>query len=190
MKKITRMVNVKGEPVDKGGKCTTERKSPRPHTVTIPPSKTCTAGTTSEPLRVPVIENDSRTRVLHERTVDKKVIRGVAEGAASIGTVVGQMGEMSTVGAIISDTVVLWMTGSPLTTTGAFVFRAVDMEMACGMALKTTSHCSCDGFWAQAGIVRCNACGIGGCATLVKGRSSVSRDVRRDIKQCSGGGLW
>ena len=33
-KKITRTVKVKGEPVDKGGKCTMERKSPRPHTVT------------------------------------------------------------------------------------------------------------------------------------------------------------
>ena len=29
------MVNVKGEPVDKGGKCTMERKSPRPRTVTM-----------------------------------------------------------------------------------------------------------------------------------------------------------
>ena len=29
------MVNVKGEPVDKGGKCTMERKSPRPHTITL-----------------------------------------------------------------------------------------------------------------------------------------------------------
>ena len=30
-----RMVNVKGESVVKGGKCTTEKMSPRPHTVTV-----------------------------------------------------------------------------------------------------------------------------------------------------------
>ena len=124
-----------------------------------------------------------------KRTVNEKVIGGVTEGAASIGTAAGQVGETSTVGAIISDTVVLWMTRSPLTTAGTFVFGAVDTEMARGMALKTTSRCSHNGFWAQVGIVRCNACGIGGCATLVKGRSSVSGDVRRDIKQRSGGGL-
>ena len=188
-KKITRTVNVKGEPIDKGGKCTTERKSPRPHTVTIPPSKTCTTGTISEPLRIPVVEDDTRTQVLHKRTVDEKVIGGVTEGKVSIGTVAGQVGETSTVGAIISDTAVLWMTRSPLTTAGTFVFGAVDTEMARGMALKTTSRCSRDGFWAQAGIVRCNACGIGGRVTLVKGGSSVSGDVRRDIKQRSGGGL-
>ena len=188
-KKITRTVNVKGEPTDKGGKCTMERKSPQPRTVTIPPSKTCTTRTASESLRIPVVEDDTRTWVLHERTVDEKVIGGITEGAASIGTVAGQMGETSTEGAIISDTAVLWMAGSPLMTAGTFVFGAVDTEMACGVALKTTSHCSCDGFWAQAGIMRCNMCGIGGHATLVKGRSSVSGDVRRDIKQCSGGGL-
>ena len=190
MKKITRTVNVKGEPIDKGSKCTTERKSPRPHTITIPPSKTCTTGTAPESLRISIIEDDTRTRVLRERTVNEKVIGGATEGAVSIGIVAGQVGETSTVGAIISDTAVLWMTGSPLTTAGTFIFGAVDPKMACGMALKTTSRCSCNGFWAQVGIVRCNTCGIGGRMTLVKGRSSVSRDVRRDVKQRSGGGLW
>ena len=188
-KKITRMVKVKGEPADKGGKCTMERKRPRPRTVTIPPSKTCTTGTTSEPLRIPIVEDDPWARVLHERTVDEKVIGGVAEVAALIRTIVGQVGGTSAVGTIISDTAVLWVTGSLLTTAGTFIFGAVDMEMVCGVALKTTSCCSCDGFWAQVGIVRCNACGVGGRATLVKGRSSVSGDVRRDVKQCSGGGL-
>ena len=189
LKKITRTVNVKGEPVDKGGKCTTERKRPRPRTVTIPPSKTCTTGTTSEPLRIPVVEDDTWAWVLRKRTVDKKVIGSVTEGATSIRAVAGQVGETSTARAIISDTAVLWVTGSPLTTTGAFIFRAVDTEMTCGVALKTMSRCSRNRFWAQAGIVRCNSCWIGGCATLVKGRSNVSGDVRRDVKQHSGSGL-
>ena len=159
-----------------------ERKRPRPRTVTIPPSKTCTTGTTSEPLRVPLIEDDSWAWVLHERTVDKKVIGSVTEGASSIGTVAGQVGETSTVGAIISDTAILWMAGSPLTAAGTFIFGAIDMEMASGVALKTTSLRSRDGFWAQAGIARYNSCGIGGRASLMKGRPIVSGEVRRDVK--------
>ena len=188
-KKMTRTVNVKGESEDKGGKCTTERKRPRPRTVTIPPSKTCTTGTTSEPLRVPLIEDDARAWVLRERTVDKKVIGGVAEGASSIRTVAGQVGEASAISAVVPDTAVLWMAGSPSTAAGAFIVGTVDTEMASGVALKTTSLRSRNGFWAQAGIARCNSCRIGGRASLMKGRLCVSGDVRRDVKQRSGGGL-
>ena len=165
-KKIIRTVSMKGESIVKGGKCTTEKMSPRPRSVTIPPSKTCTTGTTSKPLWVSLIEDDTRTRVLHKRTVDEKVVRGVTEGVATIGTGVGQVGETSTIGAIVPDTAVLWVTGSPLATAGAFILGTVDTEMACGMALKTTSRCIHNGFWAQAGIVRCNSCGIRSCATL------------------------
>ena len=181
-KKMIRTVNVKGESTVKGGKCTTEKMSLRPRTVTIPPSKTCTTGTTSKSLRVSLVEDNSRTRVLCKRTVDEKVIGSIAEGAMSIGTVAGQVGEASTVGAIIPDTAVLWVTRSALATAGTFIFRTVDAEMTHGVALKTTSLCNRDGFWAQAGIVRCNSCWIGGCTTLMKSRSSVSGDVRRDVK--------
>ena len=110
------------------------------------------------------------------------MIGGVTEGAVVIRTVMGQVGETPAEGAIISDAAVLWMARSPLVAAGALVLGAVDMEMACGMTFKTTSHCIHDGFWAQAGVVRCNSCRIRGHATLVKGRLSVSRDVRRDIK--------
>ena len=181
-KKIMRTVNVKGEPTVNGGKCTMERTSPRPLTITIPPLKTCTTGTTSKPLGIPVVEDDARAGVLHKRTVDKKVIGSVTEDASSIRAVAGQVGEMSTEGAIISDTVVLWMARGPLATAGAFVLGTVDMEIACGMTLKATSHCIHNGFWVQTGITRCNSRRIGGCSTLVEGRSSVSRDVRRNIK--------
>ena len=110
------------------------------------------------------------------------MVGSVTEGATSIGTVAGQVSEASAVGAIIPDTAVLWVTRSSLATAGAFIFWAVDMEMTCGVALKTTSLCSRDGFWAQAGIVRRNSCWIGGRTTLMKSRSSVSGDVRRDVK--------
>ena len=181
---------MKGESVVKGGKCTMEKMSLRPRTVTIPPSKTCITGTTSKPLRVSLIEDDTQTWVLHKRTVDEKVIGGVTEGATTIGTVAGQVGKSSTVGAVVPDTAVLWMTGSSLMTAGAFILGAVNTEMARGMTLKTTSHCIRDGFWAQVGIARCNSCWIRSRVSLMKGRSSVSRDVRRDIEQRSGGGLW
>ena len=151
--------------------------------------KTCTTGTTSESLGVSTVENDAWAQVLCKRTVDEKVIGSVTEGATSIGAVAGQMGETPAEGTIILDAAVLWVARGPLATTGAFILGTVDMEMACGMTLKTTSRCIRDGLWAQAGIMRCNSHRIGGCATLVKGRSSVSGDVRRDVKQCSGGRL-
>ena len=175
--KIIRTVKVNGESGVNGAKCMMERISPRPRTITIPPSKTCTTGTTSKSLGIPVVEDDTWAWVLCKRTVDKKVIGGVTEGAASIRTVADQVGETPTEGAVISDAAVLWVTGSSLMTAGAFILRTVNMEMACGMALKTTSRCIRDGFWAQAGIARCNSCGVGGHVTLMKGRSSVSGDV-------------
>ena len=167
-----------------------ERKRPRPRTVTIPPSKTCTTGTTSKPLRVFLVEDNTVAGVLRKRTVDKKVIGGVAEGAAAVRAVAGQVGETSAVGAIISDTAILWMAGSSLAATRTFVFRTIDTEMACGVALKTTSLCSRNGFWAQAGIARRNSCRKRGRTSLKEGRSSISGNVRRDIKQRSGGRLW
>ena len=182
MRKIRRTVNVKGEPTVNGGKCIMEKISPWPHTITIPPSKTCTAGTTSKPLRIPIIEDDTWTRVLHERTVDEKVIRGITEGTTAIGAITGQVGEMLAEGTIVSDAAVLGMAGSLLATARALILGTVDTEMACGMALKTTSRCIHNGFWAQAGIVRCNSCWVGGRATLMEGRSSVSRNVRRNVE--------
>ena len=59
VKKMIRTVNVKGESIVKGGKCTMEKMSPRPRTVTIPPLKTCTTGTTSKSVRISVVEDDS-----------------------------------------------------------------------------------------------------------------------------------
>ena len=108
-KKTMRTVNVKGESIVKGGKCTTEKISLRPRTVTIPPSKTCTTRTTSKPLRVSLVEDDTLARVFRKRTVDKKVVGGVAEGAAAVRAVAGQVGETSAVSAVISDTAVLWI---------------------------------------------------------------------------------
>ena len=174
----------------KGSKCTMEKIRPQPRTVTIPLSKTCTTGTISKPLWVSIIEDDARAWVIHKRTVDEKVIGGITEGTPTIGTVTGQMGKAAAVGAIIPDTAVLWVTGSSLTATGTLIFRTIDAEMAHGMALKTTSRFSRNGFWAQVGIVRCNSRGVGGRASLMKGRLIVSGDVRRDVKQCSGGRLW
>ena len=182
VKKIMRTVKEKGESSVNGDKCTMEKTSPRPCTVTIPPLKTCITGTTSKSLGISIVEDDAQAWVLRKRIVDEKVIGGVTEGTMLIGAIPGQMGEAAAEGTIISGAAVLWMAWSLLATAGAFVLRTVDMEMACGMTLKTMSRCIREGFWAQAGIMRCNSCRIGGRATLVKGESSVSRDVRRDVE--------
>ena len=181
-KKITRTVKVNGESAVNGGKCITEKISPQPCTITIPPSKTCTTRTTSKSLRISAIEDDAQAQVLRKRTVNEKVIGSITEGTTSIGAVAGQMGKTLAEGTIILDAAVLWVARGPLATTGAFILGTVDTEMACGMTLKTMSCCIRDGLWAQVGIMKCNSCGIGGRATLVEGRSSVSRDIRRDIE--------
>ena len=141
-----RTVKEKGESSVNGDKCTMEKTSPQPRTVTIPPSKTCTTRTTSKSLGISIVEDDARAWVLRKRTVDEKVIGGITEGATSIGAILGQMGEAAAEGTIISGAAVLWMAWSPLATAGAFVLGTVDTEMACGMTLKTTSHCICEGF--------------------------------------------
>ena len=110
------------------------------------------------------------------------MIGSVAESTLSIGTVTGQVGETTAEGAVVSDAVILWVAGSPLATTGTFIFRAVDTEMAYGMTLKTTSLRSRDRFWAQAGIMRCNLRRVRGCVTLMEGRSCISKDVRRNVE--------
>ena len=98
-KKITRTVNVKGESIVSSGKCKMEKIRPRPRTVTIPPSKTCTTRTISKSLWVPIIEDDARAWVLRKRTVDEKVIGGVTKGAPAVRTVAGQVGKTAAIGA-------------------------------------------------------------------------------------------
>ena len=46
------MVNVSGESRNNGDQCMTEKIKSSPRTITIPPLKTCTTGTISDPLSV------------------------------------------------------------------------------------------------------------------------------------------
>ena len=64
MENITETVNVRGESEDNGSRWMTEKRRSWPCTITIPPSKACTTGTNSDPLRVSVIEDDPTARVL------------------------------------------------------------------------------------------------------------------------------
>ena len=156
-KNKTRMVNVKGESTVSGSRCKMEKNSPDPHTITIPPVKACTTGTTLQSLSVSLVEDNPGARVFCKRIVGKKVIRGIAEGTAAVWEIPGQVGEAATKGAIVSDAAVLRVTGGSLMAARALVFGAVDTKMACGVALKTMSVFSRNGFWAQVGITRCNS---------------------------------
>ena len=140
MQKIMRIVKVIGKSMVNGGRCKMEKISPCPCTITIPSSKTCTTGTTSESLRVSLIEDDSRSRVLCKGTVLEDVVGVVAQGATSIWTVAGQVGKLATKSAVVANAVILGVTRSMLVAAWAFVVRAVDAKMPQGVALKTVEN--------------------------------------------------
>ena len=88
---ITEMVNVNGEPEVNGGRYKMEKTRSNPHTVTIPPSKTCTTGARSKPLWVSIIEDDTTTGVLRERTVSNDMSWVVAKGTEAVWTIGGNV---------------------------------------------------------------------------------------------------
>ena len=65
----------------------------------------------------------------------------------------------------------------------AFVLWAADTKMPHVVAVKTNSLDSRCELWAQTGVLKCNASGVGGGVALMKGRARVSRDIH----QSSGG---
>ena len=81
---------------------------------------------------------------------------------------------MSAKRTVVVKALVLQVSWSELLTIGAFVVRAVDMKMPCGMAVKTYS------LWSRAidgprwGVLRCNSSGVGCSTVLMKGRARIS----------------
>ena len=142
------MVNVSGESEVIGDKCTTKKRRSWPRTVTIPPSKTCTTGASSDPLRVTIVEDDPAARVLREGTVGDDVTRVIAKGAASVWTITGEMSEVAAKRTIVVHATVLRMARGALATVGTLVLWAINMKMPCNMAVKTTSLVSHCGLWA------------------------------------------
>ena len=155
-------VNVNGEPNDSGGRLMTEKRILPPHTITLPPSKTCTTGARSESLRVSLVEDNPTAGVLREGAVCNNMSWVVAEGAKLVQTEVRGVTEAVAKRTVVLSTAILGVTWGVLTTVGAFVLRAINTKMPCEVTVKTTSLISHQGLWAQMGISRCNSSGIRG----------------------------
>ena len=129
MKKITRTVKVSGESKVNGGRWRMQRMSPCPHTITIPPSKTCTSRTTSKSLRIPLVEDDPLTGVLAKQTVSEVVSWIVTEGTPSIWAVTAEMAEMPAKRTVVVGTTILGVARGVLMTVGTLIFWAVDTKV-------------------------------------------------------------
>ena len=66
---IVETVNVNSESNDNGGRQIIEKRMSLPHTVTLPPLKTCTTGTRLESLWISIVEDNTAAGVLREGTV-------------------------------------------------------------------------------------------------------------------------
>ena len=129
-------------------------------TVTIPPLKSCTSGTKSQPLWISLIKDDSLARVLREGAVADDVSRIVTEGTSSVQTDTGEVTKALTKRTVVVRATVLGVAWSALTAVRTLIFWTVDMKMPLVVTLKTNSCRSCDGLWAQPGITRQNLSGI------------------------------
>ena len=139
MKNIVETVNVCGESEDNGDKWTIEKRRPCLHTVTIPPTKTCTTSASSDPLRVTVIEDDPTARVLREGTVSDDVTLVITKGAESVWTVAGEMAKVVTKRTVVVHAMVLRVARGMLATIGTFVLQTINAKMPCVVTVKTNS---------------------------------------------------
>ena len=155
----------------------TEKRILPPHTVTLPPSKTCTTGARSESLQVSLIEDNPAAGVLREGAVCDNMSQVIAEGAKSVQTEARGVTEVVAKRTVVPSAAILGVTWGMLTTVGAFVLQEINTKMPCKVTVKTMSLISRQGFWAQMGISRCNSSGIRGGTSLMKGRVGVSRVI-------------
>ena len=176
-KNITETVNVNGESIINRDNWIIDKIMTNPHTVTIPPSKTCTTGTRSQSLWVSIIEDDPATGVLQEGTVGNNMSWVVAKGTETVWAEARGVTEAVAKRTVIAGATILGVTRGALTTVGTLIFWTVDTKMPCEVTVKTTSLVSRLGFWAQAGISRCNSGGVRGGSALMECRTRVSGDI-------------
>ena len=189
-KNIVKTVNVNGELGINGDKWMMEKIRSGPHTVTIPPSKTCTTGARSDSLWVSIIEDDTVTGVLGEGTIRDNMSWVIAEGTKAVWTVAGSVAKVTTKRTVVLRTTVLRVTRGVLAVVGTLVFWTVDTKMPHNVVVKTASLVSHCGFWAQMGVSRCNSSGIRGSTTLMKGRMEVSRVIYQGGGSRQWRGCW
>ena len=180
---MTEMVNINGELDVNEDKWMMEKIRSGPHTITIPPSKTCTTGARSDSLWVSIIEDDTTTGVLGEGTIRDDVSWVIAEGTKAVWTVVRGVAKAMTKRTVVSGATILGVTQGALTAIGTFILWAVNTKMPRKVTVKTMSLINHLGFWAQTGILRCNSSGVRCGLALMKGRTRVSGG----IQQSSGG---
>ena len=154
------MVNVSDKSDVNGEKWTTEKMRLGSRIVTIPPSKSCTSGTNSQSLWIPLIKDNPLAGVFREGAVSDDMSRVVTKGALSVQTDTGEVTEAPAKRAVVVRATVLGVTWSTLMAVRAFIFRAVDTKMPLVVTLKTNSCHSRDRLWAQPGISRHNSSGV------------------------------
>ena len=152
-----------------GDKWMIEKIRSCPHTITIPPSKTCTTRARLQSLQVSIIEDDTAAGVLKEGAVCDDMSRVVAEGAKVVWAIVGGVAKVVAKRTVVLNTTILGVTRGALMAAGALILQAVNMKMPCDMVVKTTSLSSHCGLQAQTGVSRCNSSGVGGGTALLKG---------------------
>ena len=139
------MVNVSGELGVNGEKWTTEKMRLGSHTVTIPPSKSCTSGTNSQSLWIPLVKDNPLAGVFREGAVSDDMSRVVTKGASSVWTDTRKVTEVLAKRTVVARTTVLGVAWGVLMAVRAFIFWAVNTKMPLVVTLKTNSCCSHNG---------------------------------------------
>lgn len=106
--------------------------------------KSCTTSATSESLWSSIVEDDPHTGVFSKQTVCDDMPRVITEGALPIWTVTREMAKVLAEQAVVVDAPILGVSWGMLSTVGTLIFRTVNPNMPCGVAMKTNSLCSCN----------------------------------------------
>ena len=129
-------------------------------TVTMPLLKSCTSGTNSQSLWIPLVKDNPLAGVFREGAVSDDMSWVITKGASSVRTDMGEVTKVPAKRTVVVRATVLGVAWSMLMAVRAFIFWTVDTKMPLVMTLKTNSCCSCDGLWAQPGISRRNSSGV------------------------------
>ena len=101
------MVNVKGESDVNREKWMTEKTRLGSRTITIPPSKSCTSGTTSQPLWISIVKDNSLAGVLQEGAITDNVSWVVTKGTSPVWTDTGEVTEAPAKRTVVTRATVL-----------------------------------------------------------------------------------
>ena len=123
-----------------------EKIRSNPHTVTIPPLKTCTSGTKLQSLQVSIVEDDTATRVFGEGTIHDDMTWVIAEDTEAVWTVAGSVAELVAKRTVVLSAMILGVAGGTLATIGTLILQAVNMKIPCKVTVKTNSLSNRCGF--------------------------------------------